>query len=313
MVTTPLDYTTWCRCWPVYYQIHGQDDGANSPNSCSYQDYHLHGSLALILDDADCATVTKNIIVSTANFDKPKNNQPKHQQTLQPIQNLDPPRRDENTPELRNSVWRKSMKITLVMPIRPSWCSSIISARIGARSWCRSALMQWRPSLKGGSPQPPTSSRFAINSTNNGRSAWPSTSSSQRKAKLSTLMDKCTRATTIQRSKWPSMKCRWTWTSHGQIQCSFSPKSLPNTRATAMTVQPTADLTVWHTSTMSQPLATWSAPPATSPPATFTSRASKNHSQITGVCCQGTHPYPRQNRSGGSATHGTQLSTLNAK
>jgi hypothetical protein len=45
----------------------------------------LHGSLALVLDDADYTTVTKNIITLAAPLSKLTTINPKNQRTIQPL------------------------------------------------------------------------------------------------------------------------------------------------------------------------------------------------------------------------------------
>jgi hypothetical protein len=99
----------------------------------------LHKSLALILNDADYATVTKNIVTSSAPLIKlttinPKiNKQSTHheiltlQKEIKTLQNefqlrrLSPPSEySTSSTALRNSTSKKSTKNTLVKPIKLS-------------------------------------------------------------------------------------------------------------------------------------------------------------------------------------------------
>jgi hypothetical protein len=54
----------------------------------------LHGSLALVLDDADYAMVTKNIVTLAAPLPKPTTINPKiNKLTIQPLCHPNPPRK----------------------------------------------------------------------------------------------------------------------------------------------------------------------------------------------------------------------------
>jgi hypothetical protein len=102
----------------------------------------LHGSLALVLDNADNATVTKNIVTLSAPLNKPTTINPRINKlsnlyeilTLQEEMKLS--RKSSNSKRqslpmefsasltaLKNSLSKNSTKATLVTSIKPSKCS----------------------------------------------------------------------------------------------------------------------------------------------------------------------------------------------
>ncbi len=76
----------------------------------------------------------------------------------------------------------------------------------------------------------------------------------------------------------------------------FFTKLFAQSRHTETTVQQTAVLTVWHTSTTSQPIAALYPPPVISPTVTSTLRASRNHVWQRGSMLQRNAPLLQTNQ-----------------
>ncbi len=180
----------------------------------------LHESLALVLDDADHATVTKNIITSSAPFVEPTTINPKinkqsnpyeiltlqeEMKTLQKefklqeavatirVQHIIDSVEEWYIKELNKEYFgypNQTIKMLLVH-LHTNWCKVMTKERTDATEAIYQSWVLLTTHII----------TLAVSSTSSKRSARPSMSSSWRKPKCSTLSDKCTRAATTRKSK----------------------------------------------------------------------------------------------------------------
>ncbi len=180
----------------------------------------LHGSLALVLDDADYATVTKNIVTLAAPLSKLTTINPKinklstpyeiltlqeDMKTLQKefqdqeavttigVQCIINSVKEQYIEELNKDYFGYANQIikTLLTHLRTKWCKVMTKERTDATE---AFYQAWVPSTT-------HIITFGCQLDKQQKSARPSTSSSQTKPKPSTLLGKCIRATSTQKTK----------------------------------------------------------------------------------------------------------------
>ncbi len=169
----------------------------------------LHGSLTIVLDDADNATVTKNIITLLAPLTKPTMINPKINELSNPyeiltlqeemktlwkdfklkeavttiqVQHIIDSVKEQYVEELNkeySGYANQTMKM-LLTHLCTNWCKVMTKERTNATEAFYQAWVPW----------PPTASPLTVSSTNNKRGARTSTSSSWKKPKSTTSLVK---------------------------------------------------------------------------------------------------------------------------
>ncbi len=180
----------------------------------------LHGSLALVLNDTDYATVTKNIITSLAPLTKPTTINPRIKELSNPyeiltlqeemkllqkefklqeavttigVQRIIDSIKEQYDGELNGDYFgyaNQTIK-TLLTHLHMNWCKVITKERTNGTEVFYQA---W-------SPLTTHIITFSHQLNKQKRSARPSMSSSRKKPKPSTLFVKCTKATTTPKNK----------------------------------------------------------------------------------------------------------------